>query len=86
MPTPIAILAFRPFLEPIDIHQWWYALLPVMSLGVAVAYKAVRAGSYARYWHEVAAMTIQITLGIGSLALGLILLLRYILPTILPSA
>ena len=80
------ILAFRPFLEPLDIQQWWYALLPVMGLGVAIAYKAVRVGSYSRYWHEVAAMTIQITVGVASLAFGLILLIRYILPAILPDA
>lgn len=54
------ILAWRPFLDPLDLHRVWFLLLAPLALGVALAYKAVRARDMNRYGREVGLMTFQI--------------------------
>ena len=36
------LLAWRPFLDPLDLHGYWWAFLFPLSLGIAFTYKAVR--------------------------------------------
>ncbi len=55
-----ALLAWRPFLDPIDIHTGWYVLLVPLALFIAIAYKAVRTKNMDRYYREVGVMTVQI--------------------------
>jgi hypothetical protein len=54
--------AWRPFLDPIGMHAAWWLLLVPLSLGISVAYKAVRVRSLRRYWREVGVMSAQIVL------------------------
>ncbi len=58
---------YRPFIDPLEVHGWWWAMLVPMSLGIAVAYKAVRVKTVNEAWgpylREVAWMTVQIVLG-----------------------
>jgi hypothetical protein len=61
-------LAWRPFLDPIDAHRWWYLLLIPLALGVSMAYKAVRTQNLRRYPIEVVIMTGQVVLGMIALA------------------
>jgi hypothetical protein len=58
----VTTLAWRPFLDPINIHELWWALLVPMALGVSVVYKAVRVKTMDHYWREVVIMTAQIVL------------------------
>lgn len=53
----------RPFIDPIELHQWWFVLLIPMAFFVAMIYKAVRLQSIERYWWHVCVMTLQIVLG-----------------------
>lgn len=57
------LLAWRPFLDPLDVHDlWWIFLLP-MAFGISVVYRAARLRSMDRYWRAVFGMTFQIVMG-----------------------
>jgi hypothetical protein len=56
-------MPYRPFIDPLTLHDWWYWLLIPMALGIALVYKAVRLPSLERYWRHVAVMTVQIVMG-----------------------
>lgn len=61
---------WRPFLDPINAHSFWYLLLIPISFFIAVAYKAVRVRTLKGFWTVVAVMTIQIILGMIALAVA----------------
>ncbi len=77
-------LAYRPFLDPLDLHQVWFLLLIPLSLGVSVTYKAVRLPTLDRYWRQVALMTTQIVVAIIAIGAASFLLVQYVLPLIAP--
>ena len=79
-----AVLAYTPFVDPIDAHRWWFVLLVPMCLGVALAYKSVRCGDLSHYPRQVLVMTAQVLAGIIALALGMLVLVRFVLPLIAP--
>lgn len=83
-PMLAAELAYRPFIDPINLQRGWYFLLLPLSLGIAIAYKAVRVRDMRAYPREVAVMTVQII--IAMLALGAVsfILVQHVLPMILP--
>ncbi len=56
-------MGYRPFIDPISIHEHWFWLLIPMAVGIAIVYKAVRLKDMDRYWRAVAVMTAQIVLG-----------------------
>jgi hypothetical protein len=64
------VLAWRPFLDPIPIHDIWYLFLIPLSFLISVAYKAVRMRKLERYWASVGIMTAQIVIGMVALALA----------------
>ncbi len=74
-------LAWRPFLDPLDLHtQWFYTLIPLAFL-VSFTYKAVRlkniGPSFAKH---VIVMTIQIIGAMIALAIASYLLVLVVLP------
>lgn len=72
------MLAFVPLLDPLDLHEsWWVTLVP-LALGISIAYKAVRMADLARFWRDVALMTVQILLGMVAMAVGAYLLVEVI--------
>lgn len=75
------VLAYRPFLEPLPLHgaAWWLLIIP-LALGVSVVYKAVRAQTLERYWRGVAAMTAQIVVVMVLLAVGVHVLVEFVIP------
>lgn len=56
-------MGYRPFIDPISLHEWWVLLLLPMAVGVSIVYKAVRLKTLERYWRAVAIMTTQIVVG-----------------------
>lgn len=56
-------MPYRPFIDPLTIHDMWYWLLIPMALGIALVYKAVRLPTLERYWRHVLIMGTQIVLG-----------------------
>jgi len=85
-PVPISATAasWRPFLDPITIHDSWYFMIVPMAFLMSMAYKAVRCHDMKRYWRAVIAMTIQVVLGMISLGAGFWILIEYVLPRIAP--
>lgn len=61
-------IPYRPFIDPLALHAHWWIFLPIMALGIAIVYKAVRLKDLANYTREVAIMTAQIVLGMILLA------------------
>lgn len=82
----IHLLAWRPFLDPLDLHEQWYLLLLPLALGISVAYKAVRLQTMEAYWRQVTMMTIQIVGGIVLLAIAAYVVIVVVLPRIVPMA
>ncbi|MEQ9617418.1 MAG: hypothetical protein RLN60_05225 [Phycisphaerales bacterium] len=75
-----ALLAWTPFIDPIDIQQhWWLTLIP-MALGISMAYKAVRLRPLEKYWKHVAVMTVQIVGGMVGLSVAVYLLIEVLVP------
>lgn len=77
-------LAYRPFVDPIDLQRGWYLLLIPLSLGIAVAYKAVRVSDMRTYPREVIVMTIQIIFAMLALGAASFMLVQHVLPMVLP--
>ncbi len=78
------VLAYIPFVDPIDAHRWWFLLLIPMAIGVSMVYKAVRMRSLTRYWRHVAGMSASIILGIIVLGAATYVLIEWIVPRIAP--
>jgi hypothetical protein len=78
--------AYIPFLDPIEVHAFWYLLIVPLAFGVAVAYKAVRVEPFiaGEYWRAVVGMTAQVVLGIAGLWVAGVILVQYVLPVIAP--
>jgi hypothetical protein len=68
--------AWRPFIDPIHAHDWWFLLLLPMAVFISIAYKAVRMPDLAGFWRQVAVMTVQIILGMLALAVAFYLLVQ----------
>lgn len=79
------LLAFRPFIDPINLHDWWFLLLGPMALGVSVAYKAIRMADLRDYPRQVLLMTLQIILGMIALGIASYLFVQHLLPLIAPT-
>jgi hypothetical protein len=80
------LLAWRPFLDPMNLHTWWWAFLLPLSLGISVAYKAVRVDDLKDWPRQVAVMTAQIILGMILLGIAAYLFLAFVLPVVLPMS
>ena len=72
----LTTLAYTPFADPIS--EWsqgavvaWWATLPLLALGTALAYKAVRLRDLRGYWKSVGVMTLQIS--VAMLAIGVLI-------------
>lgn len=81
---PVATLAWRPFLDPLNLHAYWWAFLFPLSLGIAVAYKAVRVRDLRDYPRQVVIMTGQIVLAMILLGAATFLFLEFVVPLIAP--
>jgi hypothetical protein len=86
----IAILAWRPFLDPLNIPQWWWAFVLPLTFLIAVAYKAIRSpdleepGGVKPYLRSVVVMTVQTIAALIILWIGFFLFTVYLLPIIAP--
>lgn len=81
-----SILAYRPFIDPIDAHGWWFFLLVPMAFLVSLAYKAVRVADLKDLARNTLVMTVQITLSMIGLGFAFYLFVQHVLPHIVPRA
>jgi hypothetical protein len=80
MPELTALLAYRPLLDPLDLHDAWFWLLLPLALLIAIAYKAVRVPDLSQFWRQTLLFTAQIVLGIVGLFAAALLTLNVVLP------
>ena len=67
------MLAWIPFLQPApNVSTYWWALVFPLSIGVSMAWRAVRQKDLHGYWPSVARMSAQIV--------GLAIIIRVIMP------
>lgn len=91
--TPVATVhllvqaggAWRPFLDPLDLHGYWYLFLVPLALGISVAYKAIRMPTLDGYARAVVIMTAQIVLAMVLLWVASYLFVAWVLPAIVPA-
>ena len=74
-------LAWRPFLDPMDVHTHWYITLLPLAFLIAFTYKAVRLNVIGpRFVKHVIVMTIQIIAAMIALAVASYVLVLLVLP------
>ncbi|HWB20356.1 MAG TPA: hypothetical protein VG711_08665, partial [Phycisphaerales bacterium] len=74
-------LAYIPFIDPLNIFQiYWYLLIIPLALGISITYKAMRIYDLGDYFRQVMIMTFQIILAMMLLAVGLTLLIQFVIP------
>jgi hypothetical protein len=78
-------LGYRPFIDPIELHEQWYLLLIPMALLVSLGYKAVRVWDLRQLPRQVLAMALQIILAMMGLGLAVYLFVELGLPHITPK-
>ncbi|MFG0260109.1 MAG: hypothetical protein ACF8LK_07120 [Phycisphaerales bacterium JB041] len=77
-------LAWRPFLDPFDLHRQWFFLLVPLALGIAVTYRAVRVNTFEKYWIKTIILTVQIVLAMILLGAASYLFIQVAVPFLLP--
>jgi hypothetical protein len=75
-------LAWRPFLDPIGAHAYWWALIVPLAFLTSMAYKAVRHPTMARYWRSVVRMTVEILVSLLLLGVAAFAFVEYVIPAI----
>jgi len=75
-----ALLAYTPFLEPMDLHREWWLLLIPMAVLTSIAWKAVRVVTFRRFWWPVLLMSTQIVVAMALLAVGAYALVELLVP------
>lgn len=73
-------LAWRPFLDPIDAHSWWFLLIFPVALLVSLAWKSIRIDNIRRLPRATAIMTVQVVLAMLGLGFAAFIGLTVVLP------
>lgn len=80
-----AFLAYRPFVDPLELHRYWFLFIIPMAFFIALAYKAVRIEHLRALPRQVAVMTIQIVLGMIALGAASYLFIQVLVPMLAPK-
>lgn len=83
-PVVAPVLAWRPFLDPLDLHGPWFVLLVPLAFGIAVTYRAVRVATFERFWRKVLILTFQIVVSMVLLGIASYLFIQVAVPMLLP--
>lgn len=84
VPTHMFRAPYRPMLDPLPLHNWWYGLLFPIAILTAIAYKSVRSRSLESFYKEVVMFAGQIVIGMIGLGIAAWIVLGVILPRIAP--
>ena len=81
--TGLPLIGWIPFLEPIRGigNAWWLLAVPLI-VGIATAYKSIRAGSVESFWRQVTWFSVRITLIMVALTVALFVLVRIVVPAL----
>ena len=67
----INALAYRPFLDPLPVWDYWYLLLLPLCVAVAVVYKSIKCATMRQVPAEAARTTVYIIVGMIAAAAAL---------------
>ncbi|CAG0964686.1 hypothetical protein PHYC_00919 [Phycisphaerales bacterium] len=81
----IGLLAYRPFIDPIDLHKFWFVLLVPLAFFLSIAYKSVRLDDLKELPRAVVSMTIQICFWMVVLGVASYLFVQHLAPLIAPK-
>jgi hypothetical protein len=73
-------LAYRPFLDPMTVADWWWWLVLPLIIGISVVYKAIRLPNLKHYWWHVLRMTIQVIVAMIIMCIILYVIVLIIAP------
>ena len=77
------LVAWIPFVGPMpSMGPWWPLLMLPLVLGVSMIYKALRVEKLAEWPREVLLMSAQIVGALVLLAIGLTIVVQWIIPAI----
>lgn len=81
LPAVAAVLAYRPFLDPLPIWRlpawmWMPLLLIPLTAGVAIVYKSIKCNRMAKVPRQSAGLTLWILIFMFASAVALTLLVR----------
>lgn len=74
------VLGWRPFIDPVDAHAWWFLLLLPIAFLVSLAWKSVRVDDVKKLPRPVVVMTAQVILAMLGLGLAAFVGLVVVLP------
>lgn len=74
------VLAYRPFLDPIDVGGWWWWLVIPLVFLISMVYKAIRVPTMRRYWRQVVKMTVQVMFVMVLMCIGLYIIVLWAAP------
>jgi uncharacterized membrane protein YqgA involved in biofilm formation len=77
-------LAYTPFIDALEIHDYWYLLIIPMTIFLAIGYKSVRCSDLSQFFKEVVIFTIQILGGLLVLAFAFMIVITMLLPMLAP--
>lgn len=80
----LASLAWRPFLDPVNLHREWFLLLIPLAFGIAVTYRGVRVNTFERFWRRTMVLTAQIVLAMILLGAASYAFVQVAVPLLLP--
>ncbi|MBK7406533.1 MAG: hypothetical protein IPJ41_18540 [Phycisphaerales bacterium] len=78
------VVAWRPFLDPLNLHAWWWMLLVPLSFGIAVTYRATRVATFEGFWLKAVILTVQIVLSMFLLGIASYLFIQVAVPYLMP--
>lgn len=79
------LLAYRPLIDPLDLHDVWFLLLIPLALLISIAYKAVRVDDMRTFWPAALWMTAQIIVGMVALGTAFYVVIEWLVPIIAPT-
>lgn len=78
LPTPSAqlatALAYRPFLDPLPVDDFWLVLLIPLVFAIALVYKAIKLDDFSHLWRHTALLALQIAgfMGLAAIVLWVV--------------
>jgi hypothetical protein len=74
----VTVLAFRLFLQPLPVWNYWYLLILPLCAAVTVVYKSIKCRSMAQVPREAAWILLLILLGFAASGAALAGLIKWI--------
>lgn len=72
-----ALLAYRPFLDPLPIYNWWFALILPLCLLFSVVYKSAKCNDVREIPKAAIGICLWILLGMAAAAAVLTIVVKF---------